>query len=64
MLAQYVRPVYQFGEFNLATLVQQSVDRSIFGSIAHNREATLTSYSPINQFKTTYQSVIKTYFQK
>ena len=50
MSAQYVRPVYQVGELidsyeiNLAALVQHSSDRFIFGSIAHNREATVTSY--------------------
>ena len=33
-------------EFNLAALVQHSLARSIFASIAHNREAELTSYGP------------------
>ena len=52
MSAQYAGLVFQFDElidsyeFNLAALVQRSTDRSIFGSIAHNRVATLTSYGP------------------
>ena len=54
MLGQYinVRPVYQFGElsdayeFNLGALHS---DRSKFGSIAHNCEATYSSDHPLNK---------------
>ena len=64
MSAQYVRPVYQFGElidsygFNIATLVLHSSDRSIFSSIAHNREATLTLYGPCAKVMTRFDIII------
>ena len=43
MSAQYVRPVYRFGE--LIDLYE-----SINGSTVHNREATSTSYGPSKLF--------------
>ena len=52
MLAQYVRPVYQFGQlidsyaFNLGALHS---DRSKFGSIAHNSEVEQSLNGPLQE---------------